>query len=84
MAAPRLAMAGKQNEQPMAAITAPREPDLSPNRVTMGSILTIPSTLTEVDNTVDGSNAVGYLSTFMVIQVRDASDPSKYANFLYY
>ena len=32
-AAPKLAMAGKQNEQPIAAITAPSEPDLSPKRV---------------------------------------------------
>ena len=34
-------MAGKQNEQPMAAITTPSEPDLSPNRVTKGSMLAI-------------------------------------------
>jgi hypothetical protein len=33
IAAPRLANAGKQNEQPIAAITAPRDPDLSPRRV---------------------------------------------------
>jgi hypothetical protein len=33
----------------MAAITAPREPDLSPNRVNKGSKSAIPSTPTKVD-----------------------------------
>lgn len=33
IAAPKLAIAGKQKEQPIAATTAPSEPDLSPKRV---------------------------------------------------
>ena len=46
-------MAGKQNEQPMAAITTPSEPDLSPNRVTKGSMLAIYNPEEEVRRSVN-------------------------------